>query len=98
MNHEHDYDHFVESVGEQLMLMLWTSIATLTGVGIILWIALQWSVSDQRGSTMATLWKAELTDELISHLSDDDKVRIRRDLDMAVEAICGEYEVGKEYL
>lgn len=46
---------------------------------------------------MATLWKAELTDELIAHLTDDDKVRIRRDLDMAVEAICGEYEVGSEY-
>lgn len=46
---------------------------------------------------MATLWKAELTDELIAHLSDDDKVRIRRDLDKAIEAICNEYEVGKEY-
>jgi hypothetical protein len=46
---------------------------------------------------MATLWKAELTDELIAHLSDDDKVQIRRDLDEAIEAICGEYEVGKEY-
>lgn len=46
---------------------------------------------------MATLWKAELTDELIAHLTDDDKVRIRRDLDMAVEAICNEYEVGREY-
>jgi hypothetical protein len=40
MEQSHDYDHFVESVGEQLMLMLWTAIATLTGVGIILWIAL----------------------------------------------------------
>ena len=46
---------------------------------------------------MTTLWKAELTDELIAHLTDDDKVRIRRDLDMAVEAICNEYEVGKEH-
>jgi hypothetical protein len=43
------------------------------------------------------LWKAELTDELIAHLSDDDKVQIRRDLDKAVEAICESYEVGKEY-
>jgi hypothetical protein len=40
MNHEHDNEHFVESVGEQLLLMLWTSIATLTAVGVILWIAL----------------------------------------------------------
>jgi hypothetical protein len=46
---------------------------------------------------MATLWKAELTDELIAHLNDDDKVRIRRELDKAIEAICNEYEVGKEY-
>jgi hypothetical protein len=40
MNHEHDYDHFVESVGEQLLLMLWTAMATLSAVGVILWIAL----------------------------------------------------------
>jgi len=40
MEQRHDYDHFVESVGEQLLLMLWTSVATLAGVGIILWIAL----------------------------------------------------------
>lgn len=50
-----------------------------------------------KGNDMATLWKAELTDELIAHLSDDDKKQIRRDLDKAIEAICGEYEVGKEY-
>lgn len=46
---------------------------------------------------MSTVWKAELTYDLIRHLSDDDKVRIRRDLDVAIEAICNEYEVGKEY-
>lgn len=46
---------------------------------------------------MKILWKAELTDELIAHLSDDDKVQIRRDLDKAVEAICVSYEVGREY-
>lgn len=46
---------------------------------------------------MSTVWKAELTDELIAHLTNDDKVRIRRDLDVAVEAICGMYEVGKEF-
>jgi hypothetical protein len=40
MEHHHDYDHFVESVGEQLMLMLWTSLATLIGVGFIMAIAL----------------------------------------------------------
>lgn len=47
---------------------------------------------------MATLWKAELTDELIAHLSDADKKEIRRDLDKAIEAICESYEVGKEYI
>jgi hypothetical protein len=46
---------------------------------------------------MATLWKAELTDELIAHLSDDDKIQIRRELDKAIEAVCESYEVGKEY-
>jgi hypothetical protein len=46
---------------------------------------------------MATLWKAELTDELIAHLSDVDKVQIRRELDKAIEAICEEYQVGREY-
>ena len=42
-------------------------------------------------------WKAELTDEMIAHLNEADRVRLRRDLDMAVEAVCNEYEVGKEY-
>lgn len=40
MNNQHDTDHFVESVGEQLLLMLWTSIATVTAVGLILAVAL----------------------------------------------------------
>jgi hypothetical protein len=35
-----DYDYVKESVAEQLLLILWTSFATLTAVGIILWIAL----------------------------------------------------------
>ena len=93
-----DYDYVTESIGEQLLLMLWTSVATLTAVGIILAIALQCLIIRQKGTSMATLlWKAELTDELIAHLSDDDKVQIRRDLDKAIEAICEEYQVGKEY-
>ena len=44
-----------------------------------------------------TLWKAELTADLITHLSDDDKHAIRRELDNAVMAICESYEVGREY-
>lgn len=43
------------------------------------------------------LWKATLTEDLIAHLSDADKVQIRRDLDNAVMAICESYEVGREY-
>jgi hypothetical protein len=35
-----DDNHFTDSVGEQLFLMLMISLATLTAVGIILWIAL----------------------------------------------------------
>lgn len=46
---------------------------------------------------MATVWKAELTDELIAHLSDEDKHAIRRELDNAVMAVCEEYQVGREY-
>lgn len=46
---------------------------------------------------MATLWKAELTDELIAHLSDEDKRAIRRELDEVVQIVCEEYQVGREY-
>ena len=97
MEQSHDYDHFVESVGEQLMLMLWTSIATLTGVGIILWIALQWSESDQRGKTMTVVWKAEVTREMMSHLSEEQQHELMRELSKAVDAIGSEYEVGREF-
>ncbi len=98
MSENDEYDYFTMTVRDSLALMLWTFVATTTVVGIMLAIALQCSESEQRGTTMATVWKAELTDELIAHLSDDDKVRIRRDLDLAIDAICGEYVVGKEYL
>jgi hypothetical protein len=46
---------------------------------------------------VATLWKAELTDDLIAHLSDEEKYAIRRELDEAVQAVCEVYEVGREY-
>jgi hypothetical protein len=35
-----DYDYVTESVAEQLLLILWTSVTTLIAVGIILSIAL----------------------------------------------------------
>jgi len=50
-----------------------------------------------KGADMRTLWKAELTADLVAHLSDEDKINIRRELDKAVEAICEPYEVGKEF-
>ena len=60
----------------------------------------------EKGTTMTpvppemdrrTLWKAEITADLIRHLSDEDKVQIRRDLDAAIEPVCLKYQVGKEY-
>ena len=35
-----DYDHFVGSVSEQLMLILWTCFGTLVATGIILALAM----------------------------------------------------------
>jgi hypothetical protein len=38
MNNDDNY--FIESIGEQLLLILWTSLSTLVIVGIVLAIAL----------------------------------------------------------
>ena len=35
-----DWDHFVGSVSEQLMLIFWTALFTIGGVGFILILAL----------------------------------------------------------
>ena len=35
-----DWDHFVGSVSEQLMLIFWTALLTIGGVGFILILAL----------------------------------------------------------
>jgi hypothetical protein len=35
-----DWDHFVGSVSEQLLLMFWTALFTVGGVGFILMLAL----------------------------------------------------------
>jgi hypothetical protein len=37
---KNDYDYFVESVSEQLVLMFWTAFGTIMAVGVILSIAL----------------------------------------------------------
>jgi hypothetical protein len=39
MNEDND-NYFIESVSEQLALILWTSLSTLVAVGIILAVAL----------------------------------------------------------
>jgi hypothetical protein len=40
MDDNDDWDHFVGSVSEQLLLILWTALATVGAVGFILLIAL----------------------------------------------------------
>jgi hypothetical protein len=40
MTNKDEYEYFTESIGEQLMLMLWTGFGTLVLVGIILSVAL----------------------------------------------------------
>jgi hypothetical protein len=39
MNEDND-NYFTESVGEQLSLILWTSLSTLVAVGMVLAVAL----------------------------------------------------------
>ena len=46
---------------------------------------------------MTTLWKAEVTSEMVAHLSEDKKVQLFNDLSDAVEAIASKLEVGKEF-
>jgi hypothetical protein len=40
MKNKDEYEYFTESIGEQLMLILWTSIGTLAVVGTILSVAM----------------------------------------------------------
>jgi transcription initiation factor IIE alpha subunit len=46
---------------------------------------------------MATLWKAELTDEMMFHLTSAKQQELRNRLSLAVDTIAAEYKVGKEY-
>jgi hypothetical protein len=46
---------------------------------------------------MTTVWKAELTDEMIAHLSNEDKIKIRLMLSAVVDSIAFEYKVGREF-
>ena len=46
---------------------------------------------------MTTVWKAEVTKEMISHLTEEQKHELMRELSKAVDAIGSEYEVGREF-
>lgn len=46
---------------------------------------------------MTLLWKAEVTSEMVAHLSEEKKVQLFRDLSNAVDKIGAELEVGKEF-
>lgn len=64
-----DWDYFTTSVGEQLLLILWTSLGTLAVVGFILGIALR-QVYDNRTLTtrkeiMITLKYREVSIKII---------------------------------
>jgi hypothetical protein len=46
---------------------------------------------------MTTVWKAEVTQDMINHLSEEQKHELMRELSKAVDAIGSEYEVGREF-
>lgn len=39
-HNEHDYEHFIESLGEQVMLIIWVSLLTLITAGGIIALAI----------------------------------------------------------
>jgi hypothetical protein len=46
---------------------------------------------------MSSLWKAEITDDMVKHLSLDQRKELFKQLDNAVEQIASEVEVGREF-
>jgi hypothetical protein len=46
---------------------------------------------------MTTVWKAEVTQDMIKHLSEEKKHELMRELSKAVDAIGSDYEVGREF-
>jgi hypothetical protein len=46
---------------------------------------------------MSTVWKAELTDEMLAHLTTQQQSDLRKKLSEAVDTIAAEYEVGREF-
>jgi hypothetical protein len=46
---------------------------------------------------MTTVWKAELTNEMMFHLTSEQQRELRSRLSDAVDTIASEYKVGKEF-
>ena len=92
-----DYDYFTMSVKESMSLIFWTALISVSAVGLLLLVALQCSESEQKGTTMTTVWKAEVTQDMINHLSEEQRRELMRELSKAVDAIGSEYEVGREF-
>ena len=46
---------------------------------------------------MTTVWKAEVTQDMIKHLSEEKRHELMRELSKAVDAIGADYEVGREF-
>ena len=53
--------------------------------------------STMKGEEMTTVWKAEITRDMIKHLSEEKQHELMRELSKAVDAIGSDYEVGREF-
>ena len=51
----------------------------------------------KRGYIMTVVWKAELTNEMMSHLTTAQQQELRNRLELAVDSIAAEYKVGREF-
>lgn len=46
---------------------------------------------------MTTVWKAELTSEMMFHLTSAQQQELRGRLSLAVDTIAAEYKIGREF-
>ncbi len=46
---------------------------------------------------MATLWKAEVTDDMVKHLNQEQRTGLFKELSDAIDRIASELEVGREF-
>ena len=51
----------------------------------------------QKGTTMNIVWKAELSREMMSHLSDEQQHMLMRRLTEVVDKTAAEFMVGREF-